>query len=88
MLFVEKLQIQFWAEAAKTVVYLMNKSPSRANLGISLDEVFFRSKPSLIHLRTFSCLVYVHLDKIQRNKLEPKAQQGILFGYDNNSKAY
>ena len=63
MLFVGRVPIFFWTEAAKTGTYFINKSPTRANLGASPDEVFFRSKPYLIHLRIFGSLAYAHLDK-------------------------
>jgi transposase InsO family protein len=62
-----------WAKAAKTAVYIMNKSPTRANLGLTPKEVFYNRKPNLQHLHIFGCLVYVHLDKSHRNKLQPRA---------------
>jgi transposase InsO family protein len=63
MLIAGKVPTYLWAEAAKTEVYLMNRSPTRANLGLTPEEVFCERKPNLQHLCIFGCLAYVHLDK-------------------------
>ena len=88
MLFARRVPIYFWTKVAETATYLINKPPTRANLGVSPDEVFFRLKPCLVHLRILGCLAYAHLDKTHRDKLEPRAQQTIFLGYDDSSKAY
>lgn len=37
MLFTSKVPIELWTEAAKTVVYIMKRSPSTTNLGAAPD---------------------------------------------------
>ena len=36
-----------WAKAAKTEVYLINKSPMRSIFELTRDEVFYGIKPNL-----------------------------------------
>ena len=40
------------------------------------------------HLNIFDCLVYVHILKEKRNKLDPSGKKGIFFGYYEVSKAF
>jgi hypothetical protein len=77
-----------WAEAAKTAVYLLNRSPTKANLGATPEERFTKQRPDLRHLRTFGCLTHLHIQKNQRNKLEARSERGVLVGYDESTKGY
>jgi len=52
------------------------------------EEAFSRKKPNFEHLRIFGCLVYIHVPKDKRKKLEPLGNKGILVGYNELSKAY
>jgi transposase InsO family protein len=77
-----------WAEAAKTAVYLLNRSPTRANLGVTPDEKFSNLKLNLRHLRSFGCMVFMHTPEQFRNKLEPRSEHAIFVGYDEATKGY
>ena len=50
------------------------------------EEAFFRKKPDISHLRIFGCLVYVHVPKEKRTKLEPFGRKGILIGFSETVK--
>jgi hypothetical protein len=76
------------AEAAKTAVYLLNRSPTKANNGETPEARFIGVRPNLSHLRSFGCLSYVHILEEKRDKLSPRSQHGILVGYDDSAKAY
>lgn len=53
-------EVRFWAEAASTAVYLINKSPSSAiNLEIP-EEKWTSITPSFKELIRCGCLVFVH----------------------------
>jgi hypothetical protein len=52
------------------------------------EEVFTRKKPEVSHLRIFGCLVYIHVPKEKRTKLEPSGKKGTFVGYSETSKAY
>jgi hypothetical protein len=51
-------------------------------------EVFSGIKPEVGHLRIFGCLVYIHVPKEKRTKMEPSGKKGVFVGYNENSKAY
>ena len=52
------------------------------------EEAFSRVKPEVSHLRIFGFLVYIHVPKEKRTKLDPSRRKGIFVGYSDTSKAY
>jgi hypothetical protein len=80
-----KMHRRFWAEAASTACYLINRSPS-----IPLDkktpiEVWSGSPADYSELRVFGCTAYAHVDN---GKLELRAVKCIFLGYGSGVKAY
>jgi len=73
------LSNQYWAEAVTTAVYLKNISPTKALK--KTYEVWYGWKPTLTHLRVFSCLAFVHVPDERRKKLDYKSTPGIFIGY-------
>ena len=49
--------------------------------------MFLGEKSEAIHLRIFSCPVYMHAPKDKRSKLEPSGKNEIFFGYNESLKA-
>nr|UBX54621.1 transposon Pol polyprotein [Lupinus angustifolius] len=78
----------FWAEAVYTVVYIMNRCPTKAIEGKSPIEAWSGRKPSAKHLRVFGSICYIHVPKEKRHKLEDKTIRGIFLGYSTQSKGY
>jgi hypothetical protein len=61
---------------------------SHSALGLKTpEEMFTGKKPKVIHLKIFGCLVFIHLPKEKRNKLDPSRKKGIFVGYCEVSKA-
>jgi hypothetical protein len=82
------LPMCLWAEAVMTVVYVQNRL-SHSALGFKTPkEMFTRKKPEVIHLKIFGYLVFIHIPKEKRNKLEPSGKKGIFVGYYEVSKAF
>jgi hypothetical protein len=52
------------------------------------QEAFTGRRPDVEHIRIFGCLTFSHVLSKRRTKLDPIAQQGILVGYSEVSKAY
>jgi hypothetical protein len=52
------------------------------------EEKFTGVKLEVIHLRIFGFLVYIHVPKEKRMKLEPSGNKGIFVGYSETSKSY
>jgi hypothetical protein len=67
---------------------LKDKTPEEVFSGIKPEEVFLGIKPEVGHLRIFGCLVYSHVPKEKRTKMEPLGKKGVFVGYSENSKVY
>ena len=79
------MEKKFWAEAASTAVYLINRSPSTA-IDFDLPEERWTSVlPEMSSLRKFGCLAYVHADQ---GKLNPRAKKGVFTSYPEGVKGY
>jgi hypothetical protein len=66
----------------------VNRSPTKANGGVTLHEVFYGKKPFVNNFHIFGYVGYIHIPKEQRTKLEAKSMKCIFVGYDLQSKAY
>ena len=51
-------------------------------------EAWTGVKPDVKHLRSFGCIVYAHIPKDERKKLDPKAKKCVLLGYGTETKGY
>ena len=81
MLHDQDLPMHLWAEAARTGMYVQNRTPHRVLKNNTPEEVFFDKKLEVSHLRIFSCPVYIHIPKEKRTKLDPSGKKGIFVGY-------
>ena len=88
MLHEKELPKKLWAEAANTVVFLLNRLPTRVLQKKTPFEAWFGYKPDLKNLRTFGCLYFSYVPQVKRDKLDKKAEPGVFIGYSNSSKAY
>jgi hypothetical protein len=80
--------LYLWAEACGTTVYLQNRNPHRILGKMTPEEAFTGRRPDVEHIRIFGCSTFSHVPSERRTKLDPTAQQGILIGYSEVSKAY
>ena len=84
----QDIPMHLWVEAARTAVYVQNCTPQRVLENKTLKEVFFGKKPEVSHLRIFGYLIYIHIPKEKRTKLDPSGRKGIFLGYSKRLKAY
>nr|CAN63433.1 hypothetical protein VITISV_033829 [Vitis vinifera] len=84
----KELPKSFWAEAANTVVFLLNILPTKALQKQAPFEAWFGYKPMLMNLKTFGCLCFSYVPQVKRDKLDKKSEPGIFIGYNSTSKAY
>ena len=54
MLHDQDLPMHLWTEAARTVVYVQNRTPHRVLENKTPEEVFSGKKPEVNHLRIFT----------------------------------
>ena len=83
-----KLPHRFWAEALSTIVYLRNRSPTKALEGITPHEAWSGTKPDVCALRVFGCSAYAHVPKAERGKIDSKTRKCVLLGYGTDQKGY
>lgn len=76
-----------WAEAVSTVPHVLNRVP-RAGAKATPHQLWCGMRPTVAHLRTFGCRVFVLTPAKQRRKLSPRGKPGIFVGYEEGSKAY
>ena len=50
--------------------------------------MFTSENTEVSHINIFNCLVYLHVPKEKRSKLDPSGKKGIFVGYSEQSKAY
>ena len=84
----KNLPKKFWAEAASTSVFLLNRLPTRAVQKQIPFEAWYGVKPSVKNLKIFGCLCFSHVPQAKRDKLDEKAAPGIFIGYSLVFKAY
>jgi hypothetical protein len=79
--------INIWAEACMTTVYVQNRSPHQILKNVTPEEAFTKVKSEIRHFRIFGRPVYLHVPKEKRSKLEPLGRKGTFVGYNESSKA-
>ena len=88
MLHDQDISMHLWEEAARTAVYVQNRTSHRVLENKTPEQVFFDKKLEVNPLRIFGCPVYIHIPKEKRTKLDPSGKKGIFMGYSERSKAY
>ena len=88
MLYDANLSKGFWAEAAKTAVYLINRSSTSRLPDMTPHEAWTGNKPTISAYRPFGCPAYAHVPKATRKKLDSKTHKCVMIGYEPGTKAY
>jgi len=73
---------QFWGEAVKVAVYLLNRAPTKSLNGKTPYEAWYGRKPGVRHLRTFGCVAYAKRVGPGVNKLADRSIPGVFLGYE------
>jgi hypothetical protein len=61
-------------------VYVQNKSLHQNLKNITPEEAFTKVKPEIEHFRIFGCLVYFHVTKEKKSKLDPSGRNDTIMG--------
>lgn len=59
--------------------YVQNRASTRGS-NVTPYELWFKKKPDVSQLKVFGCLVFVHVPKEKRKKLDPKAIEAMMVG--------
>jgi hypothetical protein len=82
------LPMCLWVEVAMIAAYVKNQLSHSALELKTPEEMFTGKKPEVSHLKIFACLVFIHILKEKRNKMEPLGKKGVFVGYCEVSKAF
>ncbi|KAL9258099.1 Retrovirus-related Pol polyprotein from transposon TNT 1-94-like protein [Drosera capensis] len=73
---------EFWGEAVRHAVYLLNLLPTKALGECTPFEAWTGRKPHLGHLRVFGCIAYVKLTVPHPKKLDDRSLPTIYLGME------
>eukprot|EP00752_Nemacystus_decipiens_P017171 g15384.t1 len=76
-----------WGEIAATSVFLVNRLPHKALKGDTPYYRMFGKQANLSFLRIIGSRAFVHVEG-HTTKLQPKAWEGVLVGYNNDSPTF
>ncbi|KAG6737098.1 hypothetical protein POTOM_059909 [Populus tomentosa] len=88
ILFEKKFARFLWAEVVNTLVYLLNRLPSKFVQSKPPLEAWSGVRPTAKHLKVFGSLCYFLVPSAKRGKLDERVEKGILVGYATESKGY
>ncbi|GJZ25712.1 zinc finger, CCHC-type containing protein [Tanacetum coccineum] len=78
----------FWAEAVRHAIYILNSVPTKALEDITPYEAIKRRKPNLEKLRVFGCIAYAKVPSQRLTKLDDRSSRMVYLGNEQGSKAY
>ena len=87
MLIDSSLPNKYWGEAIMTANYLQNRMPAAGDM-TSPFEKWTGKKPQLHHLRQFGAKAFVLVPEQKRQKLDDRARELRLVGYEEGTKGY
>ncbi|RVW82846.1 Retrovirus-related Pol polyprotein from transposon TNT 1-94 [Vitis vinifera] len=82
-----KLPESLWIEALKTIVYILNRVPTKV-VPKTPFELWKGWKPSLRHICVWGCPSEVRVYNPQEKKLNPRTISAYFIGYAERSKGY
>jgi hypothetical protein len=78
----------FWGEVVSTIVFVLNRCPTKSVDSMTPFEAWHGKKPVLYHLRMFRCIVYIQNMVPHLRQLEDCGHKMIFIGYESGSKTY
>ena len=80
MLAAKHLPNEYWGEAVATVVYLMNRCPTKSVKNKVPQEAWSGMNHSVSYLKFFGCVTYSHVLDELKKKLDNKGHKCIFVG--------
>nr|GEW78929.1 zinc finger, CCHC-type [Tanacetum cinerariifolium] len=78
----------FWAEAVRHAIYILNSVLTKALKDITPCEAIKPKKPNLKNLRVFGCIAYAKAPSQHLTKLDDISSRMVYLGNEQGSKAY
>jgi hypothetical protein len=83
-----KTSDQFWAEAINTTCHTTNRLYLHKLLKKASYELLTGNKSNVSYFRVFRSKWYILQKMSKSSKFASKTYEGVLLGYDSNSRAY
>jgi hypothetical protein len=83
-----KTSDRFWAEAVNTACHATNRLYLHKLLKKTSYELLTGNKHNVSHFRVFESKCYILQKRSKSSKFAPKTYEGVLLGYDSNTRAY
>nr|GEV68746.1 ribonuclease H-like domain, reverse transcriptase, RNA-dependent DNA polymerase [Tanacetum cinerariifolium] len=78
----------FWAEAVRHAIYILNSVPIKVLEDIPPYEAIKQKKPNLEKLRVFGCIAYAKVPSQRLTKLDDRSSRMVYLGIKQGLKAY
>jgi hypothetical protein len=89
MLHTAGLSFGFWEYAMNAAVHIYNRSPTCTLKWHTPYELWYSGKvPDVSHIRIFGCKGYMHVPADKHHKLDVKAIEVMLVGFEPGAKGY
>ena len=82
------LSKRYWAECLAALVHVLNCCPTASLTDATPNEIWFRKKPDIGHLRVWGCVAYVHVQRDKRSSLGSHMEKCIFIGYPEGYKGW
>jgi hypothetical protein len=79
---------EYWVEEVATVVYIINRCPTKSVKKKVPQESWTGMKHNVSHLKVFGCVAYAHVPDKMRKKLDNKGHKCLFVGYSEDTKSY
>ncbi|KAI3501786.1 hypothetical protein L1887_29807 [Cichorium endivia] len=74
-----------WGEAVRHATFIINRTPTRALVGVTPYEKFYDEKPNLEDLRVFGCVAYDKIVSKHLKKLDDRSKPLVYLGKEPKS---
>ncbi|KAL4578457.1 hypothetical protein LXL04_014580 [Taraxacum kok-saghyz] len=88
MLIFADLPLYFWADAILAACFTQNRSYINKRFDMTPYEIINNRKPNVKFFHVFGARCFIYKTKDQKNKFDPKADEGIFLGYSLHAKAF
>nr|GEX07504.1 zinc finger, CCHC-type [Tanacetum cinerariifolium] len=78
----------FWAEAIRHTIHILNSVPTKALEDITPYEAIKCRKPNLANLKVFGCIAYAKVPSQHLMELDDRSTKMVYLGNEHGSKAY
>jgi len=79
------LPVSLWMYSLKTVMYLLNRVPSKT-VPKTPFELWTNRTPSIRHLHVWDCQTEIRIYNPQERKLDARTISGYFIGYPQNQR--